>query len=647
MTNFNPNGTGTLLPNQYTNSDYSFVPPPPSVLGPAVGNSPDTYEVDGEQPPQNKPQIVDLAKMTSNKQYAGCYWFRIPLNYNNQGYKQTGPYTGLNGKRSDGALQSEMAWVLCLPTLTTTQGSATPPATTVDRITAATAFGTHVFGGYEAAAANLFVPTSATNPVVIAVAGYAPPGGVSGITAIRQILINGTQYLAICFAASGGGNTIQILSDLANPPTSSTIPVGATATWDIIQTAIDGNALLIYNNDAAGNGQIVAIRTDVGAGAVAVSAPRCKLAPGGYAVGLSTAEDSDPMAFWVVPLDGNFFAFNLGGAGVTFRGRLVKTDVRGYLPVVVDMPLRWVTYATKCRGGIVCCDGVTHWYLNKNNPRGKWRRMPVFDELPPNSNYNVVCVGHKEKDGKFLIETNEVAVPASSAATVRYTMEFSFDKWEAVRVSAKKTTAGAVNIYGAIGSAHGPWNPFSNYTYIRDGADTQWQYQQIFPLGTDLFGLRKTAGATAGTGATEFEGEESLTWPAMDIEGLEDCAKTITAITGPKPDAVAQGGSGAYVLVEELLSNRIGAGPNGSGAQFFGGEPLQRVQKREYTDIAWTYQIQPKVSMVRQAGGTDPTRYTPNAFNNQIFIEGIAVRDPVNAPVAHLLKMMDSQKLGQ
>lgn len=641
MNNLNPNGTSYQLPNRFTNQDLSFVPPPPSVTGPAVSDSPEGYSVDLEQPPQNRPQIEDLGKVLG-KSYAGCYWFRIPLNYNNSGYKQVGRYTRVNGMRSDGALQSEMPWVLCLPTLTTKQTAGTPPAVNFDRMSSATAFGVHLFTGYTPAVANLYRPTSSTNPVVIQVAGYAPPAGVSAIMAIRRILVNGTQYLAICFLTSAGGNTIQILADLNNPPTSSTIPVGATPTWDLIQTAIDGNALLIYNSDAAGNGQIVAIRTDVGAGAVAVSAPRCKLPPGGYAVGLSSAEDNDPMAYWVVPLDSNIMLFNQGGG--TFRGKLVKTDARGYLPVESETPLRWVTFATKVRGGIVVCDQTDHWYLNKNNPRGKWRRMPIYDEFPPNSNYYTTCLGHHEKNGKFLIETNEVAVLASSATSTRYAVEFDFDKWAATRVEVKQTST-AVNVYTSIGGANLPWDPFTNYKYIRQDGDTQWNYQQIFPLGTDLFGLRKTTGATAGTGSAEFASEESLTLPAMDIDGLEDCAKTITAILGPKAGAVAAGGTGAYVLIEELLSGRTGAGVSGQGAQFFGTEPTERVQKREYRTPSWTYQLQPKITMVRQSGGTDPTRLTPNGFNNQIFFEGIAVRDLIHAPVAAILKAMDRQRV--
>lgn len=646
MTNLNSNGTGTLLSNQYTNRDMSFVPPPPSTLGPGFESQ--SYDPGQEAPPQNKPQIVDLSKIMG-KGYEGCFWVRFVLNHNQRGYRQVGTYSRDNGKRADGALYSDGRGYLCLPPLTTQQTPGVPLAATADRISSATAEGIHLFTGFEAGTANLFRETSSTNPAVIAVAGYAPPAGVNGINAIRSIMINGINYLAICFQNGGAGNSIQILINInTNPPTSAAIPVGAVPTYDLIQTAIDGNALLVYTTDALGNGCIKAIRTDVGAGTVVLSAARCQITPGGYAVGLSDAEDGVPMPYWVEPLDGNWMGFNLTGAGVTNRGRLIKTDARGYLPVTVDVPLRWVTFATKWRGGIVVCDTNTHWYLNRLNRQnpysthGKWRRMSVFDDFVADSDKQYVCCGHHEKDGRFVVEANETITASGTGATKRYGIEFDYDTWSATRIEAKSTltTTGVLS----KGGASLPWSPFTNFKQVR--AETSWYRQRIGPLGENLYNMRKTSGAAAGTGV-EYASEESLTWPAMDIEGLEDCAKTLVGVAGPKPAAVATGGTGAYVLVEDLLSGRTGAGPNGNGAQFFGTEPTERVQYRAYKNISWTYQVQPRVTLVRQSGGTDPTRQTPNAFNNSIYMDYIAVKDSIHLTKDQsdrLLKAMDRQR---
>lgn len=640
MTNLNPNGTGYLLPNQYTNQNLSFVPPPPSSLGPGFQDA--TFSsIDTEPDPQNRPQIIDLGKQLG-KGYEGCYWFRVVLNYSQRGYRQVGEYSKDNGKRADGALFSDGRGYLCLPPLTS--NTALGSVGGMDRVSSASVFGVHVFSYFEPAAAMIYHETSSTNPVPIAVAGYAAPAGQLGISAIRSIMVNGVNYLAICFVTPAGANTVQVISDLANPPTglAATIPTGAVPTWDLIQTAIDGNALLLYMGDGTGGGCIRAVRADPAIGAVALSIPRCQLAPGGYAVGLSEAEDESPMPYWVEPIDGNFLAFNLTTAGFTPRGRLIKTDARGYLPVTVDVPLRWVTYATKWRGGIVVCDTQTHWYLNKNQTYrhgDKRRRMNVYDDLPADSNKQYVCCGHHEKDGRFLIETNETITTSGTGNTSRYAMEFDYDSWTSTRIEVKQSQG----VTGLIsqGGAQLPWSPFTNYTQTRSIG--LWYRQRVGPLGENLFNMRKTAGAAAGTGV-EYAAEESLTLPVLNIEGLEGLAKTWTAVDGPKAAAVAYGGTGAYVGVEELLSGRTGFGPNGQGQQFFGTEPAERVQRREYKTISWTYQMQFRLTAVRQSGGADPTRMTPNLFNNNIYIEGIATRDPVRAPAANLLKMMDRQR---
>lgn len=642
MNNFlNPIGTGQLFPNALTNNDFSFVPPPPGRLGPSVPDAEGYDSNDTEQPPQNQPQIVDLSKMAGSG-YEGCYWFRIPLNYNNYGYKQVGKYTRTNGKRADGALQSEMVQVLCLPPITVDQGSSTPPGTGIDRITSAEFAGVEVFTGYEVGVAELYRETSTTDATVIAVAGFTSPGP-TGINAIRTIVVGGVTYLALCYQTPGGGaNMIQVISDLANPPTSSTIPVGTLPVFDILQTPIDGNAILVYNlGGSAGMGAISAIRTDVAVGTAALSTPRCIINGGGYIVGIVDAEEGGPNVYIVEPINGTHIQFNNTGVGITSQARLIKTDARGYLPVVVDVPLRWVTFCTEWRGGVVCCDQFTHWYLNKRNPRGKWRRMPVTDEFPANSGVLYKCGGHHQKDGKFIINMNEVAV--SSGNTNCYGVEFDYEKWSATKIETTFLTNAAAGVMGTRGGMRLPWSPYTNYRHNR-AVTTKWIRQQTFPLGSDLFSLRHTTGSPAGTGI-ETTPEDSITFPVMDIDGLEDCVKTVTAISGPKSAAVAEGGTDAYVLVEELLSNRTGTGPNGNGAQFFGTEPAQRVQKREYDTPAWTYQMQFKITIHRATSGTDATRMNINAFNNQIFIEGIAVRDPVAALPAQVYKSMDTQKL--
>lgn len=627
--------------NGFSNNPQTgeFVPPQPGYVGPSISGLDrwsESYDTGIEAPPNNQPQIVDMAKATGDRAYTGLYWFRIPLNYSGYGYRQVGKYVRDNGKRASGALYSDGRGYLCLPPITYQQ-SVTPPAATFNRVYGDSFIGVHVFTGRDPGTANLFRETSSTDPTEIAVAGYTPPAGCINVNAMRSIMINGAPYLAICFQ-SGGANTIQILSDLANPPTSAVIPVGGNPTYDVIQTSIDGNALLIYGGDGLGNGIIRAIRTDVGAAVTVPSAPRCYLTPGGYAVGLSTAEDDDAMAYWVEPMDDALILVT----STTKRGRLLKTDIRGYLPVTVDVPLRWVTFATKCRGGIVVCDQYTHWYLNKRNPRGKWRRMAVFDDFPANSDKQLVCRGHSEKDGRFIIEVNETITPSGTGNTMRYGIEWDFDSWNPCQVEAKQPLA-ATGELSCLSPKH-PWSAFTLHQHIRTANPAQWHRIRQGPLGENLFNQRKTVGAQAGTGV-EYAASEDVTLPAMDIDGLETMVKTITRVYGPKPSAVAAGGTGAYVGVEELLSGRTGLNTaNGQGCTFYGTEPTERIPYREYKTISWTYQFQFKITEARQTGGTDPTRFTPNAFNNDIWIEGVASREPVKALPASIYRQMDRQR---
>jgi hypothetical protein len=625
-------------------STGEFIPPPPGSAGVAdvaalLRNT--VINVDTDPQAQNQPQIIDLARLTGDKSYAGCSYVRVPFTDNRGGHAQTGKYSAVNTKRSSGALICDAPGYLRLPFLTTQLGTVSPG--NVDRICSVSIFGTHVFTGYEFGLANLFRETSATDPTPIAVAGYAPPAGCSGITAIRRIMINGTPYLAICFAV-GGANTVQILSDLANPPTSSTIPVGAFPTLDLIQTPIDGNALLIYKGNAAAQGTIVAMRTDVGAGAVTISAVRSTLALGGYAVGLSSWE-GDAYAYWVEPVEGNFILYGGGGfAGPPGfnHGRLIRTDLRGYLASPVDVPLPWVTFASRVRGGIVVCDTQTHWNLGRKGYQHEFHRMSIFDDLVADSNHTQVCCGHHELAGRFMIEVNDTITPGGTGNTQRYTMEWDFDLWEPSQVSSAKLlgTTGVLS----PGGAELPWSPVTGYLQTR--ANGSWWRQFQPGLGVNGFNLRHTTGAAAGTGQ-QFEASESLTWPVMDIDGLEDQPKLPIGVIGPKPGNVLQGGSAASVLIEELLSGTIGSPlvQGGKGALFRTTEPTERIPRQAIKNGGWTYHVQPRITVTRDQAVTDNTRLTSNAFGNGIALEFLSIKNPLMAPTMVALRAaLDPQR---
>jgi hypothetical protein len=623
----------------------AFIPPPPGNLGTAdVGallrNT--LFNVDTDPASQNQPQVIDLARLTGNKSYAGCSYVRLPLSDNRSGHSQTGKYSAVNVKRASGGLIVDDPGYLRLPFMTTAQ--ATNPPAAIDRMVAARFQSGYYFTGYETSGTNhLWRETSQTDPTEVVEATYAPIAGPSvAITCMEPIAINSTPYLAIGYAQGGFVSCLQVVSSIG-PWVASSAPTGlALSIWGITQTAIDGNALLIYQDVPVGtthSGAITALRTDVDLGAVTLSPARSTVPRGGYAVGQSGWE-GDVYAYWVVPTDRPTMTFNdinFDKAAGAPRGKLIRTDLRGYLATPVDVPLRWVTFVTKVRGGLVVCDTQTHWFFDKKGYQHEERRMPLFDDLPANSDRQQTCCGHFEKNGRFFIEVNDYGTGGN---TQRYWLEWDFDLWAPSQASSAKTltTTGVQSIGGAAQA----WSPFTGFLHSR--ADGSWWRQFQPELGVNGFNLRHTSGAAAGTGY-QYELTESLTWPVMDIDGLEDQAKMLVGVIGPKPGNVIQGGPAATVLVEELLSGVIGSPPLGKGALFGTTEPTERVPRQAIKANAWTYQTQPRVTVTRDNVVTDASLMTPNAFGNDIYLEYLSIKNPLMAPAMEALKRyLDPQR---
>lgn len=625
-----------------------FVPPPPAGVSGDVGElqHPAIIEVETDPLEKNTAVVVPLDRLLGNSEYTGMYWWRVPLSDSRGGFRQLGHWNRDATKRADGTLQCPDPDYLCLPTLTSTAQVATP-GPTISRIHSASIFGVELYAGFEFPGANLNQETSGTNPVPLLVPGFAVPGTNAGIMCIAPVQVNGVPYLAVGYEVSGGGaNTLQVISSIS-AFASSTVPVGTAGTCGVIQTPIDGSALLVYQfqSGAAGSGMIRAVRTDVGIGSTTVSAIRSTLNGGGAAVGLS-AWEGEPAAYWLEPTESAlwFPSFSITPTA-SDKARLVRTDLRGYLPSAVDVPLRWVTFATRVRGGIVVCDRFTHWFCA---PGRRFKRMSVFDDMPANSDLTPICCGHATKNGRFLIDVNYARVPGGSVGTQqRYWMEWDFDLWEPAIVSAKKTTIQQVAVASGGGN-NLPWSPYTGFvtTHTQDtGGNGSWYYQFQQDIGQNLWNLRQTSGAAAGSGVQFEEGPETYTTPALVLDGYEDCRLQLIAATGPRASLVAEGGSGAYVGLEELQTGATGLTSNGRGLVFNGTEPAtagtgDRAERRISWGLtgAWSYALQFRVTLARGAN----SHQSPNGY--PIYVEGLAIRKKVQVPTADILRALDAQR---
>ncbi len=292
-----------------------------------------------------------------------------------------------------------------------------------------------------------------------------------------------------------------------------------------------------------------------------------------------------------------------------------------------------MTFATTRDTGMVVCDRKTHWYLAP----GRVQRMGFFDDRKPNSDRDFLCQGHYEKSGRFAIEVNEVASAGSSTSTVRSVLEWDFDLWAPKPLSIPET----INTTGlqSVGGARLPWSTNTNFYQDYSAGDGAWHVQYCPPLGVNGFGLRHTAGATAGTGQqyAASGSVESYTWPQMEIDGLEGQVKLVVGGGGVLTSNIAAGSvgntpasTGARMLLEEISSGFTGTLATPANALLFtDGETgtQRRMQHRLFNQSGTTgvYLIQPRITLVQASSGTDATRYTPNGFSpSGVYLEGFA-----------------------
>ena len=541
-----------------------------------------------------------------SKDHPNLYLCRVEWYDARGGPRQIG-YPNEHAAVASGTLVGDDQGILRLPFLTTAATSPDPAASGY-RISSTNALGVMVAGfASDIASPLLFRETSATDPTIIAVTGYVATGANMGILHLGQIHVNGTPYLGIGLSGNAANNTLQVISDYANPPTSSSAPVGIQPTYWFYQTPIDGDAII-----AQVGSTLVSFRTDVAAGSTVIVTRRTGLITGGYGVGLVNI-DGVPGVAWVAPTRATTLIYN---AQAATQGRVLMADLRGFNIREVKFPLKWVTFATEFYGGIFACDQEHHYYW----PAGAARPIPVdsASDYAANSNKVRKCRGHWRKGGKMRFEINETITASGTGATTRYRMEYDPTLNTVKQISASTTlsTTGELSIGGPLL----PSSEQNDFEHVY--ADGSW-YRQYSPPDNVLgYASRKTSGAAATTGQA-YEASGSLTTMAVVIPGFEEARfNPWRAVFGGDVDAGGTGGTPATVRLTETGVQRF--------VEFTTQHPTGRVQVQYFPPgRGTTYRPQATILATRQSGGTDPTKFTPQCY--PVAIDYLVYKPPLGS----------------
>lgn len=545
--------------------------------------------------PIGRPRIFG-PRAVDNKNAPGLWWVKLEWDDLRGPFMQYGPAEEALHSSSLSQLVADDYGILRHFFLTSSQ--ATPDPASASRIVHCNVFGVLVIatGG-----STLFRETSSTDPTIITVAGFTPAGGNSGINSVRRVLINSVPYLAICYAG-GGANTLELLSDLVNPPTSVVPAIGATQTYDVIQVPVYSDALLILQN----NSILRAPTANVAPGAL-VFTPVETVPRGGYWIGIMGAGVGvgTPSVAGVFPVGDPVNVVTPPAAGNNFpnKGKILLFQLSGQLLGELPVKTPWVTNATKFADGIVYCDQTTHFYWDGRQHIPMLRSQDRY----PDSNFVRVCQGHYVKGDKFFWVENYTKSPSGTGNTVQYWMEYD------LYTNTSKNVSFPVDLGVTGPQTYGGNNlPVSEQTehlHCYAAGAGRWYRQYQSPASFRGFDQRKTSGAAAGTGQ---EYEPTGTWVSTNIEitGFEAAAKVVARSTGPLNSSLQAGGTGGTPAY-------LDCGVTGQGGWQFKQEAGLR-DRRLIKDFplgmnsAFRGPVQLTIQSIQQAGGTDPTRFTTN-----------------------------------
>ena len=484
---------------------------------------------------------------------------------------------------------------LVLPQLTTVAATPDPGATNLI-LTHANVFNTLVMGIGNTNNSAIFRETDddPPDPTVIAITHTI----TSEVVSLTPVRLNGVQTLIVGRRAA----VARAWSDLT--PTSTDMHADTAALWGAIQTPINSESILLYTGVV--NGAILTLAATAAYGTQPTSA-LTGIPNGGYAIGLLSLAGGPMRAYWVWPRH-SLFSVPLLAFGSESYGNIMSTNLQGTDPQQLKLPLKGVKFASLWNDGIVASDGERIIFHNGRVIQD----MRIFANraADPDKVYRVR--GFFINGPELMALVQKTISTGGTGNTVQWTEAYipHLDAWVPVTGQTTLSTTGLLGVAGA------PSLPVSDATgFAHQYADGSWRRFRAVTPGVDPYTLRKIDGAAATTGIT-YASSGAATWPAFQIPGLEGWPISVRRISG-NPQIDIGGGT-------PTTNPSVGVTVGGVTATFVYGETQGRQEFGFWQNDHFVYELQPVITLTQQAGGTDPTRTTPQAF--PIVVEGIASR---------------------
>lgn len=482
-----------------------------------------------------------------------------------------------------------------------------------------------------AATLDLFQDTGAYEPTIAAVPGWTAPAGAVMPLYAKNISVQGAPTFWICYLTTAG-NTIQVLTDLSNPPTT-TSPAFTFPVWGLVPTPIDGEAVVMITTDAGG-GRAKVINTNLGLGAATIY-DRARIPTGGYPIGLVNMGPSAEVWIWAPNPDIALGQSNGLATPWIWRGKILRLDLRANVVSEVTTKLPFVHLATHGQGDVFYCDGTNHQYMTRGAD------IPVYPEgedyRVENANIIRSCMSHWYDQGRFFWQEDFVDVTGVTTTT---SVRFMYDTYLRRAFPIGKRVTLISTTFETMGSPRAPISSLNRHmiSAAGTGLNPRWVYQYLNPSSRLGYNLRGTDNA-ATTSGRRYEASAYRRSPKLTSKQFPRADFLLGRILGP-PRANLRTGSGqetgmtwadAYCTVDVTNVTRSG------DVVFAGDAPYDgRGRWDNPTLESWTPFLETTVTSYRTTAGTNYERRTPNPW--PITYEGIIVEDGMRRPSTGALR---------